>query len=167
MADLLLSPPKPISAEAVQAAIEAAQKRAREAEAVAFAVPALPVGVEAAGDGAQEIDESGVELAQLGDEWLDPEEYARRKRLQEEAAERKRRQGQPDEEARRAAERIKLAKKQGEDIILGFSIKDEKILENRDMLRRRLFPVGFKQWAKNVQEVNVPVVRNQLFLNNV
>lgn len=159
MADLLLSPPKPISAESVQAAIEAARRRAQADDVAALNIELREVEAAQAAEEVKRVDEKGVELTKVGDEWLHPEEYARRKRLEEEAEERKRKRGLPDEEARRAAERIRRAKKEGEDLVLGFSVKDEKILENRDMLRRRLFPVGFKQWAKNVQEVNVTAVR--------
>lgn len=53
----------------------------------------------------------------------------------------------------RVQNQLRIARTEGEEIPLGFSIKDEDIITLNHTLRRKLFPVGFEHWAKHVQEV--------------
>lgn len=157
MSDLLLAPPKPLSAEAIQAAIEAARKKAQEEEERRAALAAAAAAVGDSTGGAEAGAEAGAGDAKReteGAEGQYDDEEARRRRELEEAEARRRKQLELQDEAKRAADRFKQAKKEGEDIVLGFSIKDETFLEDRSAFRRRLFPIGFTEWAQNVHEIS-------------
>lgn len=81
------------------------------------------------------------------------------------ADERRRAKEQAELEGKRARERAKEQKKLGEEVVLGFSVLEEKRLDHREVMRKRLFPVNFQKFVTAVQKVNIAGVRRQRRFN--